>query len=109
MAIIPTNWTATEYTVDDWTPLVSGTKSTVTTIIAANCSSTEQATISIRIADLSGTVNLCKIIPIHVLEPLDSITLDVRSVNVLGDQQIQFCANVVGVEVMASGVSYVDV
>lgn len=101
MAILRKNWPLASYTVDTWTNVVAG-EAAVAAIIIANLASVD-ALVQLRLEDSGSHVS--QPLPPTIVASNDSITLDVRSLNITGTQALQFKADVAGVEVIASGVA----
>lgn len=95
------NWALTSYTVDTWTNVLAE-PATLGAIIIANLSAGD-AIVQLRLED--GGAHVSQPLPPTVVASNDSFTLDVRSLNIVGTQALQFRADVAGAEVTASGVS----
>lgn len=99
MAITTRNWTLVTYTVTTWTNLVSGL-ATVASLNIANTDLVNAIDVSIR---LSGG---CVLQPPVSIEPGGSYVADIRSLNVMAGEQVQVMASAVGLNVLASGITY---
>lgn len=99
MALTTKNWTLNSYTVTTWTSVVSE-PATLTTIIIAN-NSASVVSVSIRIEDTSVSKSI--ILPLTGVNPLDSYTIDMRSLNITGTQTLQIYCTAAGAEFTVSG------
>lgn len=99
MAITTRNWTLTAYTVNTWTNLVSGL-ATIASLNIANNDLVNSIDVSVR---LSGG---CVLLPPTTIEPGGSYVADIKSINVMANEQVQVQASAAGIHVCASGITY---
>jgi len=102
MALERKNWTLNTYANAAWSDLVSE-EAILATILIANTDLVNPVVVGIQIAD--GTdASLAVIVPGKTLAAGESVTIDIRSINLITGQKLQVQADAAGANFLASGV-----
>lgn len=98
------NWYANTYTNDTWTDLISQENATLATLTFSNTAGSA-VNIEIRLTDSLDNL-LVVLMPLTSVASNDANFIDVRSINILDDQKLQYKVDATGAEIFASGVTY---
>ena len=98
----PNNWILNSPTAAQWSPLVTEAGAVLSAVLLANTSAGE-ITVQLRLATLAGSP-LTTVLPAHVVSGYGADVLNLKSLAVAADQQLQVYASAAGINAVATGV-----
>lgn len=102
MALLtPKNWSLNSYTNAEWTPLVDE-PAVVASMTVCNITGAA-VNIEVRVYDTSGEVARATILPTAALAAGSAVALDLKSLVLTADQELQVRMDAAGAEWFASG------
>lgn len=98
----PKNWIKTDNVAGQWNTLVTDTGALLSAVLVSN-SVASAITIQVRLATLAG-VPLATILPAHEVTGYGADVLNLRSLSLTADQQLQIYTSIAGLHAVATGV-----
>jgi len=98
----PKNWILNNATAGQWNTLVTDAGAVLSAVLMANTAGSNN-TVQLRIATSAG-VPISTILPAHVVSGYGADVLNLKSLAIMSDQQLQIYTDAAGLNAVATGV-----